>query len=638
MATFLRPNIIQAAANRLVASRARSGFVDFLVLKRALKNCGSDTVPFSSKDANFTGAIHELAGIAGLGNATAIIKNDLPQFFKVFGTAQQVSEKMVTNGSADTLSGPAWQPVVRLEGQRPRRGGLQRDHEMHLEKLLLKNNGDKPSLADAAIWFFRTTDLESKDFAVNGDGKSLREAIENAFVSDLGLNNQEIRLLFDTDSSQIDSSPASDLIQPAPASPETFLPHSIGQLVDETGWIELVPALESDAQNDEVSLKIDRSLFLRFTGSLLAKKNLILTGLAGSGKTKIAQAFAHWITPKPANAGDANPHHALIPVGADWTGNENIVGYSNGLDEKKYVTKPALKLILHAANPANKDVPHFLILDEMNLSHVERYFADLLSAIESGEEIPLYEGDARTSDGAEIPRKLRLPDNLFIIGTVNVDETTYMFSPKVLDRANVIEFRMEVDELARFLASPKKPNLDELDGKGVAYAKDFVAAAADKSREVPAAVKADYEREMLLFFKLLRAHNAEFGYRTGYESVRFVHFYKLLGGFADADASWFNGAMDCVIVQKFLPKLHGSRSKMEGLLWALAWACGAKQGADFLKDCLEAGKAQDEGKFSPEKVLADLGGGKARYPLSFEKVMRMWEKLKRDQFVSFAEA
>ena len=364
-----------------------------------------------------------------------------------------------------------------------------------------------------------------------------------------------------------------------------------------------------------------------------------MTGLSGSGKTKIAQAFARWITPKPTNAGEANPHYALIPVGADWTGNENIVGYPNGLDPKNYVTKPALELILHARE--HKDIPHFLILDEMNLSHVERYFADLLSAIESGEEIPLYEGDARTSDGTEIPHKLRLPDNLFIIGTVNVDETTYMFSPKVLDRANVIEFRMEADDLAAFLASPKKPNLDELDGKGVGYAKDFVAAVADKSREVPAAVKADYEREMLLFFKLLKAHSAEFGYRTGYESARFIHFYKLLGGFADADASWFTGAMDCVIVQKFLPKLHGSRSKMEGLLWALAWACGAKRNGtpeDFIKECLEAGKAQDEGKFGPEKVLADLAGGKARYPLSFEKVTRMYDKLKRDQFVSFAEA
>ncbi len=133
------------------------------------------------------------------------------------------------------------------------------------------------------------------------------------------------------------------------------------------------------------------------------------------------------------------------------------------------MTKPALELIRHALEPANAAVPHFLILDEMNLSHVERYFADLLSAIESGEEIPLYEGNERRANGEVVPRRLRLPDNLFVIGTVNVDETTYMFSPKVLDRANVIEFRMEPDEMAAFCASPKAPRLEELDGKGAAF-------------------------------------------------------------------------------------------------------------------------------------------------------------------------
>jgi energy-coupling factor transporter ATP-binding protein EcfA2 len=399
---------------------------------------------------------------------------------------------------------------------------------------------------------------------------------------------------------------------------------------------KLVTAFRTESSDS--GLVVANELAHRFVSSILAKQFVVFTGLSGSGKSKIAQAFSRWITPKHANRSNDNLHFALIPVGADWTGNENIVGYPNGLNDGNYVTKPALELILHAANPAHKDIPHFLILDEMNLSHVERYFADLLSAIESGEEIPLYEGEVRTSNGKEIPHKLKIPENLFIIGTVNVDETTYMFSPKVLDRANVIEFCMDANDLAAFLVSPKKPNLEELDGKGVSYAKDFVAAAADKSRGVPDSVKADYEREMLLFFKMLQAHNTEFGYRIGYESARLVHFYKLLGGFADEDKDWFNGAMDCVIVQKFLPKLHGSRSKMEGLLWALAWACGAERSEDFLKECLEAGKAQDEGKFSPEKVLTEIGGGKARYPLSFEKVIRMWEKLKRDQFVSFAEA
>jgi hypothetical protein len=331
----------------------------------------------------------------------------------------------------------------------------------------------------------------------------------------------------------------------------------------------------------------------------------------------------------------------VLPVGADWTGNENILGYPDGLDPKCYVSRPTLQLILNAkANPA---VPHFLILDEMNLSHVERYFADLLSAIESGEEIPLYEGGDRFAGTQNVPQRLQMPSNLFVIGTVNVDETTYMFSPKVLDRANVIEFRVERGELEGFLAAPVAPDLAKLDGLGAAFGKSFVEGAAAPA-EVPATVEDRFKAEMLLFFDILREHGAEFGFRVGHEASRFVHFYKKLGGFADKDDGWFDAAFDAVVVQKFLPKLHGSRSKLEGLLWALVWACGAERASKsteaLLAECREAGKAQDEAKFGPEVVEKTLKEKNASpsYPLSFDKVLRMWRKLVRDQFASFAEA
>ena len=120
-------------------------------------------------------------------------------------------------------------------------------------------------------------------------------------------------------------------------------------------------------------------------------------------------------------------NYEIIPIGANWTDNTNIIGYHNVITDD-YQSTPSFDLIKYSKLDYTN--PYFLILDEMNLSHVERYFADFLSAIESDEEIPLY----GTKDS------LKLPKNLFIIGTVNVDETTYMFSPKVLDRANTIEF------------------------------------------------------------------------------------------------------------------------------------------------------------------------------------------------------
>jgi len=124
------------------------------------------------------------------------------------------------------------------------------------------------------------------------------------------------------------------------------------------------------------------------------------------------------------------------------------------------------------------DLPHFLILDEMNLSHVERYFADFLSVMESKEDIPLY-SEGTVDNG--VPPKLNVPSNLFIIGTVNIDETTNMFSPKVLDRANTIEFRVTREEMESFLGNIKDINMDVLYGKGAGMAKSFLEKAANKS-------------------------------------------------------------------------------------------------------------------------------------------------------------
>ena len=119
--------------------------------------------------------------------------------------------------------------------------------------------------------------------------------------------------------------------------------------------------------------------------------------------------------------------------------------------EDRFIVGKALKFMLTAQSHPTK--PFFLILDEMNLSKVEHYFSDFLSCLESRisidgsvrqEKVILYAGTEfiATNDDEfdEITSSIEIPQNLYITGTINVDETTYMFSPKVLDRANVIEF------------------------------------------------------------------------------------------------------------------------------------------------------------------------------------------------------
>jgi 5-methylcytosine-specific restriction protein B len=405
-------------------------------------------------------------------------------------------------------------------------------------------------------------------------------------------------------------------------------------------------------------LRFPMPLAMRFLASLLSKRFVILTGLSGSGKTKIATALARWLTRDPGFVDPMNPqwgkhpnpNYVLVPVGADWNGNENIIGYPDGLRSDKYVTKPALELMRRASMPEFSNEPHFLILDEMNLSHVERYFSDLLSMIESGESITLY-ADERDSAGVVVdtrsfPPTLRLPPNVYIIGTVNVDETTYMFSPKVLDRANVIELRVEPDDMAGFLRSPATPSPENLDGIGADFGSPLVSLSQGPVPTLNGDFKKRFDSEMTLFFEALRDHGAEFGYRVALESTRLVHFLRTLGDgkcwidgegdaatghWSDADEGqrdWLDHALDAVVVQKMLPKLHGSKAKMGRLL----------------KQLFNLAASPHAGETRTLAGLRDLGEptfahpeGFPRYPLTADKVVRMWRHLEANGFTSFPE-
>jgi 5-methylcytosine-specific restriction protein B len=356
-------------------------------------------------------------------------------------------------------------------------------------------------------------------------------------------------------------------------------------------------------------LFFDDKISLRLVASILTKPFVILTGLSGSGKTKLAQAFAMWIC-------ENEDQYCIVPVGADWTNREPILGYPNALEAGKYVVPEngALQLIIDASN--DSDNPYFLILDEMNLSHVERYLADFLSAMESSEEIPLHSdmGDWKDS----IPSKIKLPKNLFIIGTVNIDETTYMFSPKVLDRANVIEFRVSENEMESYLKNYKPLDLDLLKSKGANMGKSFVEIAAAK--HTTSVEAEEMNTALIAFFSELKKSGAEFGYRSAAEIIRFVSIVNTI------EPAWaLPQIIDAAIMQKLLPKVHGSRRKLEPILDTLG------------KLCLQSGeKIEDYIAAKHEIAFDDLA--KIKYPLSLEKILRMRNSLISNGFTSYAEA
>jgi len=347
-------------------------------------------------------------------------------------------------------------------------------------------------------------------------------------------------------------------------------------------------------------------LVKRYIASLLTKPFVILTGLSGSGKTKLAQAFVQWIC-------QDEDHYRIVPVGADWTNREPLLGYPNALKPEEYV-KPdsgVLDLIIQANQ--HPDLPYFLILDEMNLSHVERYFADFLSVMESKEEIPLY-AEGTVQNG--VPAKLKVPSNLFIIGTVNIDETTNMFSPKVLDRANTIEFRVTQDEMKNFLGNIKSINMDALTGKGAGMAKSFL----DMSANNDFAIDEEINAALIRFFAELKKTGAEFGYRSATEILRLINQLTVLDNTLTT-----NQKIDIAIMQKLLPKLHGSRRKLVSVLETLGSFC-VNNKIKVITDVF--GKDDFDFENHPDVV----------YRLSLEKIARMHKGAIDNGFASFAEA
>jgi 5-methylcytosine-specific restriction enzyme B len=173
--------------------------------------------------------------------------------------------------------------------------------------------------------------------------------------------------------------------------------------------------------------------------SLKTKPFVILSGISGTGKTKVIQWLAESV-----GATKKNGRFTLIPVRPDWNDGSDLLGYVDIKGEFK--PGPLTKVVLEAEQ--NKEDPYFVLLDEMNLARVEHYFSDVLSVMES----------RRWEDGKIVSSTLlskeiagqdiSLPPNVYIIGTVNMDETTHPFSKKVLDRANTIEFnRVQLNHL-----------------------------------------------------------------------------------------------------------------------------------------------------------------------------------------------
>ena len=333
----------------------------------------------------------------------------------------------------------------------------------------------------------------------------------------------------------------------------------------------------------------------------------------------------------PVGPPEAHQRYELVAVRSDWTDPRGLVGFFNPL-ANEFVRTGVVDLLLRAAEDPGH--PYFVILDEMNLARVEYYFSDFLSALESDEPIELMapgiEEELLARGHDDIPAELRVPPNVSFIGTVNVDETTHAFSPKVLDRANVIEFS-DVD-IERALGHPVDDATEglrlrdgRLDPAWLCTTKSQALSARERAHALESFTEALEDVHDLLARSYLH-----FGYRVIDEISAFVgQALKLVDGDPEVVA---RRSFDLQLRQKVLPKLTGGR-ELEAPL------------ARLLRYCLTAAKPTtvdpDAVKSEAREILEPLvegdGAVGAIYPGSARKLLRMLDRLADTGFIGALE-
>jgi hypothetical protein len=337
--------------------------------------------------------------------------------------------------------------------------------------------------------------------------------------------------------------------------------------------------------------------------SLQTKPFCILAGISGTGKTRLTSLFAEALTE------DADSQYRLLPVRPDWADSTPVLGYVNLLTPRTdgrgtFVSTPFLDFVRRAARPENAHRAYFLCLDEMNLARIEHYFAEVLSAMETPtRELLLPDG-----------RALRLPANLFLTGTLNLDEATHTLSRKVLDRANTLVLR---DVNLREAESPS----DASEGGGTRLSSTTaqalflhararsVAAARSKLRglgEDGVDFAAQVVGRLAEANDILEPHGLHFAYRVRDEVLRYCANSFDTDGIglltsAGTEAN-LRMALDLQMLQKVLPRLSGTRENLE-------------------------------------QPLRDLQRWAERIPLvrTVQKLERLRTRLERDGFVTFEE-
>ena len=382
--------------------------------------------------------------------------------------------------------------------------------------------------------------------------------------------------------------------------------------------------------------------------AMRTKPFLLLAGISGTGKSRIVKQMAFESCPEidelrkdPTSPGN----YQLVEVKPNWHDSTEVLGYESEIGGSHYVATPFVKFLVKAMQYEDK-APFFVCMDEMNLAPVEQYFAEFLSVLESRKLIdgkitsePLIKADIfvkyestlkaelfnlpketatsyvnTTSDTPEPygdfnniydrlkVEGLRIPSNLIVVGTVNMDETTHQFSRKVIDRAMTIEMNIEDAETpfkdffegGDALHYYDNPQPRELFLPKVVQAADALAQMNEEDAEY---LKANIPQLLYNLNKALDGTPFKIAYRVQNELV--LYFYSLREEKPEETAeNLLASAMDAILMMKVLPRIEGDEDLLE----------------------------------KPLKALADFT---AAYPQASKKIAEMQQRLPQAHFTSF---
>lgn len=353
-------------------------------------------------------------------------------------------------------------------------------------------------------------------------------------------------------------------------------------------------------------------LIENFYLSLKSKPFVILAGTSGTGKTRLVNLFAEAV-----GATSTNGRYKMVAVRPDWSDSSDLFGYVdlNG----KFIPGAIIDFVKQAEIDSSR--PYFLCLDEMNLARVEYYLSDVLSVIETRnfvgtriETEPLVPEKYYGSDPSAAGRygTIRLPENLYIIGTVNMDETTFPFSRKVLDRANTLEFSF-VDLTPTFDSSETPVAAMNISNVFLKTEYLLLAQCADEAEAV-----GEYCSELQSINRILQTQNAHIGYRVRDEIV----FYLLNN--KKTNLLTQNDAMDNEIMQKILPRIQGSSASDKNMLCELFKYCaGDYEGYQTENDDISS------------KMIKAAKEPECKYKKSAAKIAFMVRRYEEDGFTSY---